>query len=87
MGIVSSLQAANLEVRDALENLSSVQQHPYYPLLFDPQTAGGLLVGLPPEQASNCVDALHQQGYAEAAIIGQVLAPAKSPLEVTVYVQ
>ena len=40
-GIVSSLQPANVRLRRALRNQEAFARHPRYPLLFDPQTAGG----------------------------------------------
>jgi selenide,water dikinase len=32
-------------------------------LLFDPQTAGGLLVAVPSDRAQACLAELQQQGY------------------------
>lgn len=48
-------------------------------LLFDPQTSGGLLMGCPEKQARNLLMALHDQGIAAAAVIGEVsdLHPGK----------
>lgn len=79
-GISSSLAPANVRLRTALRNPADWAQHPRYPLLFDPQTAGGLLVSLPAAQAAACVLALHAAGYPHAAVIGQVL-PATKALE------
>lgn len=79
-GIVSSLQPANVRLRRALRNPEAFVGDPRYALLFDPQTAGGLLASVPPEQASACVNALKAAGYAQAAIIGRVL-PATDAIE------
>ena len=43
---------------------------PHFDLLYDPQTAGGLLAAVAPDQAKAVVEALIKAGY-QAAIIGQ----------------
>lgn len=71
-GIVSSLQPQNLRVAQQIARLDQAQLHPLFPLLFDPQTSGGLLGAVPIEQATDCVATLRAAGYA-AAQIGEVL--------------
>ncbi|WP_458526526.1 selenide, water dikinase SelD [Onishia taeanensis] len=75
-GILSSLQPANARLRRALRDQTQWREHPRYPLLFDPQTAGGLLAGVPADNADACLAALQALGYGEAAIIGRVMAPS-----------
>ena len=75
-GILSSLQPQNLRLKRALNNLEKAAQHPRFPLLFDPQTAGGLLVAVPFDQAETCRNELIRCGYSDTAIIGQVLGSA-----------
>ncbi len=72
-GILSSLQPANVRLRRAIRDQADWVDHPRYPLLFDPQTAGGLLASVPAERAEACLAALHALGYARAVIIGRVL--------------
>ena len=72
-GILSSLQPSNVRLRRALRNQQEALRHPHYPLIFDPQTAGGLLASVPAERADACVQALRSLGYAGAARIGRVL--------------
>ena len=84
-GIVSSLQPANVRLRRALRNQEDFVNHPRYPLIFDPQTAGGLLASVPADQSDACVAALRALGYTHSAIIGRVL-PAGEALEPVVLV-
>ena len=74
LGILSSLQPANVRLRRAIRNLNAAGKHERYPLIFDPQTSGGLLASLPAERAQSCLRALRDLGYAKAAIVGRVTA-------------
>ena len=73
-GILSSLQPANVRLRRALRNQAEMVNHPRYRLIFDPQTAGGLLASVPGNKAEACVAALHAAGYPHTAIIGRITA-------------
>jgi len=77
-GVFSSLQPQNVRLRRAVRDLDRAQALTDYPLLFDPQTAGGLLAGIPANRAGACIAALHAAGYAAAAVIGQVLARSEA---------
>jgi selenide, water dikinase len=67
-GITSSLHIDNLV---ALAALDAGEAHPIAPLLIDPQTAGGLLAGLPDDRAIRCLAELRRLGY-RAALIGRI---------------
>jgi selenide,water dikinase len=73
-GLVSSLQPANVRLRRALRNTDAFMNDPRFALLFDPQTAGGLLSSVPAAQARACVQALQAAGYVHTAIIGTITA-------------
>ena len=79
-GISSSLQPQNIRIRHSIDDAGGAANRPAYPLIFDPQTAGGLLASVAPGSAEACLRQLHELGYASARIIGRVCAvddPAK----------
>jgi selenide, water dikinase len=67
LGIASSLHTDNLAAMTALD---AGEAGPIASLLIDPQTAGGLLAGLPAERAASCLGELRALGY-RAALIGR----------------
>jgi selenide,water dikinase len=71
-GILSSLQPANVRLRRAIKNQEEAIKCKHYPLLFDPQTAGGLLATVPKIHEKECLDELHNIGYKHACVIGTV---------------
>ncbi len=82
-GIFSSLYPENLRAsRIYIDNFQEVANYSTYPLLFDPQTSGGLLASIPKEQANSCILQLQSQGYIHSSIIGQVTSPfgGKQPI-------
>ena len=68
-GVTSSLHADNIAALAALD--PAAQLHQIAPLLIDPQTAGGLLAGVPADRAAACLAELRRFGY-RAALIGRV---------------
>ncbi len=71
-GWLSSLHPDNAKAQQWLCNAEPFQSHSHYPLLFDPQTAGGLLTAIDPDKAEQCLRALQRSDCAEAAIIGHI---------------
>jgi len=82
-GILSSLQPANVRLRRALRNQEAAVRHPHYPLIFDPQTAGGLLAGIPAGQAEATVAELRALGYPSAVCIGRAMPPGTDVESIT----
>jgi len=77
-GLASSLQPDNLRAARAVANPAlggkgSPAVRARFLALFDPQTSGGLLCAVRPEEAQGLLLALRDQGYAQAAVIGRVV--------------
>ena len=72
-GITSSLQPQNLRLRRAVRNRNEAASDPRWPLLFDPQTAGGLLASVAEDRAEACVEELRALGYRHTALVGCVV--------------
>ena len=90
LGITSSLQPANVRLSRAVANQDEIAENPRYPLIYDPQTAGGLLAAVDEDKVDACTAALIDAGYPETCRIGQTIAhmPAVATApEQLVYVQ
>jgi selenide, water dikinase len=74
-GIASSLHSDNLAGLAVLGE--PARTHDVAPLLIDPQTAGGLLAGVPAMYARSCLEELRGLGY-RAALIGRVTSSSES---------
>lgn len=79
-GITSSLQPLNLRSAMYLSNAAAFSHSPRYPLLFDPQTAGGLLGAVPAQQMESCLHDLRASGDRESCAIARVV-PLLDPLK------
>ena len=77
LGIESSLQPQNIRIRHSIGDAQGLATHENYPLIFDPQTAGGLLASLAPASAQQCLQQLRELGYDQAQIIGRVVEAAQ----------
>ena len=72
-GITSSLQKSNARLNRAIANIDDVKNFSAYPLLFDPQTAGGMLATIPANEATECIQKLRENGYASSSAIGKIV--------------
>jgi len=70
-GVTSSLLAANRHVESGVK-VSQHLESALVQLLSDPQTSGGLLVGVNATQSSECVAELRAAGYTSACVIGRI---------------
>ncbi len=71
-GLFSSLHPQNRKFEHSLINLDEFNTDTAIELLFDPQTAGGLLAAVSSDQADDVVAELQAAGYTEACAIGSV---------------
>jgi len=51
-------------------------------IMFDPQTAGGLLIALPESQADKLVGRMHANGIVEAAVVGEIISEPKGKIRI-----
>ena len=80
LGVRSSLYDSNAAAVALTPEAKPFAEHPHFPLLFDPQTSGGLLAGVAVAQVESCLAALREAGYPEATVIGHILTgPPKVP--------
>lgn len=72
-GIESTLAPANRDAEIQLAVTEAQRKHPAYNGLFDPQTCGGVLLGVSESQVEKVLTELKNSGHHQAAEIGVVL--------------
>lgn len=81
-GIESTLAPENRWREPMIKSSSNVSNDARYKLMFDPQTCGGLLLGVSPTQESKVLQLLRTEGFDKAATIGTVVAADESGIEI-----
>lgn len=74
-GILSSLYTQNQRAETRILNANDWDKHPVWPLLFDPQTSGGLLASVAAHEVDGCLSALRLAGYHHACVVGEITPP------------
>ncbi len=83
-GIRSSLYPSNRQAEHWISETGETgeagqaAQHRNYPLLFDPQTCGGLLASVPAHAVTASLAELHAAGYRDACVIGHISASLRN---------
>lgn len=80
-GIASTLQPENMSAASRM-SVADRDADPKAALLFDPQTAGGLLAAVPAARAAETVAALRESGYPATAIVGRLTSDPSATMKV-----
>jgi selenide,water dikinase len=88
-GVRSTFHAQNARARGGLAADAGTGCDPAFELLFDPQTSGGLLFGVPAERSAEALLSLREAGDARAAVIGRLRTPrpGEPPLRILASVE
>jgi len=74
MGIIPAGAHKNREFRESMVVFAETVERSRQDVLVDPQTSGGLLIGVSANQANELITALKDAGIGDAAQIGEVLS-------------
>jgi len=72
MGITSSLFPKNRMRSEIISNSADWENHKLFPLLFDPQSSGGLLASVSEQNSQRCLEKL-KEVYPDVTIVGSVV--------------
>ncbi|MEO0413954.1 MAG: selenide, water dikinase SelD, partial [Verrucomicrobiota bacterium] len=82
-GIYSSLQPDNLRLRRGVTPKGTIAEHETYPILFDPQTSGGLLASVPADRVDPALTELKIL-YPATTVIGEIVDSGEADIHVNV---
>ena len=75
-GVESTLAPENRVAEAQITAAVDVSRRPAYAALFDPQTCGGILMGVSEGEAASVLGFLNRAGFGQATIIGEVVEDA-----------
>jgi selenide,water dikinase len=78
-GVYSTMHEVNSQAKSAIGEIAAGADAAALELLVDPQTSGGLLIGIGADKASELCAALRSAGYESTAIIAEVTPGDASP--------
>ncbi len=78
-GIESTLAPDNRSVARRVSIVGGDVESKSLAGLFDPQTGGGLLFGIQRDQAGSVIHYLHQNGFVQSAVVGEVTGTSETP--------
>jgi len=82
MGVIPAGLHRNRQYRENFIEVAQSCPEWMIDILFDPQTAGGLLITLPAGQAEQLIGKMHTRGIKDAAIVGEVIAVPQGKVRV-----
>jgi selenide,water dikinase len=82
MGLVPAGAYKNREFRECMVDFAPSVDRLIQDILFDPQTSGGLLIGVERDRAGDLVAELKVKGIEEAAVIGEVMVKPRERIVV-----
>lgn len=74
MGLIPAGAYRNRDFRLFMVDFASTVDRTLRDVLFDPQTSGGLLISVAPQEAENLLRDLRTKGMHDAALVGEVFA-------------
>ncbi len=83
MGMVPGGAARNRDFRESMVSIDSSADPLLRDVLFDPQTSGGLLIGVAGDSADKLLSDLQAKGITDAALIGEVTSEPGEKIEVS----
>lgn len=81
-GIFSTMQDANRQAAGPTR-IDSSSDPLAAELIFDPQTSGGLLIGIATEHSAGLCEALRSAGYTSATVIGSIISSSEGDIIVS----
>lgn len=83
MGLIPAGAHKNREFREGMVDISSSVKQAVLDILYDPQTSGGLLIGVEKESADDLLNELKKKKVSNCAVIGEVLSVPKGKIVVS----